>query len=237
MRLLVTRPQPDAARTADALRRHGHEVMLAPLLAPETVAHPPFANAEAYAGILVTSANALRALDAEEIAALAGRPLLAVGEATAEAARACGFGDVAAAGGDAVSLADEALTRFAGATRPLLYLAAADRARDLETMPALRGVAIETVVIYRMHKAQAFADDIRAALAAGRIDGVLHYSRRTAEAYLDCAVAGGIEAAALAPVQYCLSPAIGEVLSSASAEDVRIAEAPREESLISLVIR
>ena len=32
MRLLVTRPEPDAARTAALLRARGHEVVLAPLL-------------------------------------------------------------------------------------------------------------------------------------------------------------------------------------------------------------
>ena len=38
MRLLVTRPEPDAARTAEALRARGHEVLVAPLLRVETIA-------------------------------------------------------------------------------------------------------------------------------------------------------------------------------------------------------
>ena len=38
MRLLVTRPEPDNARTAAALRAKGHEVVLAPLLHIEAVA-------------------------------------------------------------------------------------------------------------------------------------------------------------------------------------------------------
>ena len=33
MRLLVTRPEPDATRTAETLRARGHDVLVAPLLA------------------------------------------------------------------------------------------------------------------------------------------------------------------------------------------------------------
>ena len=32
LRLLVTRPEPDATRTADELRAKGHDVMVAPML-------------------------------------------------------------------------------------------------------------------------------------------------------------------------------------------------------------
>ena len=39
MRLLVTRPEPDAARTAASLRARGHDVALAPLLSAQAVAH------------------------------------------------------------------------------------------------------------------------------------------------------------------------------------------------------
>ena len=38
MRLLVTRPEPDGERTAQALRARGHAVVLAPLLRTEPVA-------------------------------------------------------------------------------------------------------------------------------------------------------------------------------------------------------
>ena len=38
MRLLVTRPEPDATRTAETLRARGHDVLVAPLLATLTIA-------------------------------------------------------------------------------------------------------------------------------------------------------------------------------------------------------
>src|SRR6476619_3033205 len=61
MRLLLTRPEPDATRTAEALRARGHEVLVAPLLATLTIA-AEFAGP--YDGVLITSANAARSLAA-----------------------------------------------------------------------------------------------------------------------------------------------------------------------------
>ena len=60
MRLLVTRPEPDGERTAQALRARGHAVVLAPLLRTEPVA---FALPDqAFAAVVLTSANAARAV-------------------------------------------------------------------------------------------------------------------------------------------------------------------------------
>ncbi len=58
MRLLVTRPEPDASREADKLAARGHEAVLAPLLVIEFVADValPLEGAQA---LIVTSRNAL----------------------------------------------------------------------------------------------------------------------------------------------------------------------------------
>ena len=59
MRLIVTRPLPEGERTATALRRRGHQVLLAPLMRVETVAAD---LAGQWAAVIVTSANAPGAL-------------------------------------------------------------------------------------------------------------------------------------------------------------------------------
>ena len=83
-------------------------------------------------------------------------------------------------------LARLAAARFAGAQPPLLYLAGEDRARDLAGELAAQGLAVRTVVVYRAAKAARFPPAARTALEQGRIDGVLHFSRRSVESYLDC---------------------------------------------------
>ena len=61
MRLLVTRPEPEATRTAALLRSHGHDVIVAPLLRVEPVAEVAFGPGP-WAALAFTSANAVRAI-------------------------------------------------------------------------------------------------------------------------------------------------------------------------------
>src|SRR6185503_340182 len=129
MRLLVTRPEPDATRTAQALRHRGHAVLVAPLLSAQTIE----AELEGpYGAVLVTSANAARALTAHPGATELRRlPAFTVGARSAEAARAAGFGDVTSADGALGDLVRVVAARLAGSRTRLLYLAGEDRAGDL----------------------------------------------------------------------------------------------------------
>jgi uroporphyrinogen-III synthase len=233
MRLLVTRPEPDNARTAAALRVRGHEVMLAPLLHIEAVADADL-GAPPWAAILLSSANGARAIAAHaRRAELSGLPVLAVGRSSAEAARAAGFADVVSADGDGRDLARLAAARLSGSHQPLLYLAGEDRARDLVGELAAHGLTVRTVVIYRAASVSAFPQGVRAALEQGRIDGVLHFSRRSADTYVACA--GEFLLLALAPVHYCLSAGVAEPLKRAGAKRIRVAAQPEEASLLALV--
>jgi uroporphyrinogen-III synthase len=237
MRLLVTRPRPDAERTAAALTRRGHQVAHAALLRVELVADAALGSGP-WSAMVITSPNALRALEAHpRRAALLGLPVFAVGRRTAAAARAAGFLDVTAAGGDVRELA-RCLREWArdDARRdPLLYLAGEDRSGDLAGALAAEGRIVHTVVVYRAIKADEFPPAVAAALAAGQIDGVLHFSRRSAEAYLDCARAAALLDQALAVTHYCLSAQIAEPLTAAGAMTLRIAARPDETALLELI--
>src|SRR5262249_54007783 len=93
MRLLVTRPEPDRSPETPLLSARGPLPVLAPLLEIE-VSKAPLQLAGAQA-LIATSRNAIRALvlhpQRDEALKI---PLFAVGDATADAARALGFGDV-----------------------------------------------------------------------------------------------------------------------------------------------
>jgi uroporphyrinogen-III synthase len=234
VRLLVTRPEPDGKRTAQALRARGHAVALAPLLRTENV---DFVLPEqAFSAVVLTSANAARAVaEHPGRARLTALTAFTVGRRTAEAARAVGFRDVRSADGDKRDLVDllrADLQRIqAGARAPLLYLAGEDRAGDL----AAAGLPVHTAVVYRALKADHFPPPVATALAQAELDGVLHFSARSAEAYLDCAARGGIGNQALAPVHYCLSRQVAAPLSAAGAAAVRITARPDEAALLELV--
>jgi uroporphyrinogen-III synthase len=230
VRLLVTRPEADGARTAALLRARGHDVVLTPLLRIELLDFE--LPDKAWSAVVMTSANAARAVARhprrETITALEA---FTVGRHTAEAARAAGFRTVHSAEGDKDDLADLLRACLGEHSAPLLYLAGEERAGDLATS----GVPIVTVVAYRAVKAERFVPAVAAALAQGAIDGVLHFSARTAQAYLDCAARERMLERALAPVHFCLSQQVAQPLVAAGAATVRIAPHPDEAAMIELV--
>jgi uroporphyrinogen-III synthase len=231
MRLLITRPASEGARTAAALQSLGHETLLAPLLRIEWLT-ADFGTGP-WDGVIMTSANAARALSGhprrDELLPL---KLFAVGHSTAQAARACGFGDVVSADGDVSDLL-ALLARSSGNGGRLLYLAGADRAADVSTALAPAGTRVDTVVIYRAVAETRVPGEIEAAFAAQEIDGVLHFSPRTAAAFI--AAAAALAPAALALPHFCLSAAVAKPLQAAGARDLRIAARPDEAALLELI--
>jgi uroporphyrinogen-III synthase len=236
VRLIVTRPEPDGARTATKLRALGHDVELVPLLRIEPVRDVDL-GAGPFAAVLMTSANALSSITSHErIAELRLLPVFVVGRRTAETARAAGFADVTAADGNQRDLVRLVRARTAGPDKkPLLYLAGQDRSDDLGADLAALGLPVRTVVVYRAAAASAFPDGVSNALTLGRFDGVLHFSRRTAESFLRCARAGEALRPALSVAHYCLSSQVAEPLVAAGAAVVRVASRPEEAALIELV--
>jgi uroporphyrinogen-III synthase len=232
MRVLVTRPAPDSERTAAALRAKGCEVMLAPLL------HMQMIDADLVGGpwhaLAFTSVNAARAIAAHpRLPSLLAIPAYAVGGRTADAIFALGFENVISAEGDAGDLARLIRTHLRGGAR-LLYLAGEDRSGDLAGSLAGGGIKVSTAEIYRARAAPELPAEATEALRAGRIDAVLHFSRRSARIYLDCAA--GMTGQALAPAHYCLSRQVAEPLTAAGAAKVRIAPRPTEADLLALII-
>jgi uroporphyrinogen-III synthase len=237
MRLLVTRPEPDNARTAEALRARGHEVTLAPVLrvAPEAKAD---LGDGPWAAVLITSANAARAVaDHPRRETCLRIPAFCVGRRSAEAARAAGFAEVVSADGDAGDLARLVAERVAGqqSNQPLLWLAGEDRADDLAGALSSHGIAVHTVTIYRAVAETALPAEVRGLLADGAIDGVLHYSRRSADAFEAMAMAARIDLKSLPTKHYCLSAQVAAPLRQLGIDSVLVAAEPDEAALLALL--
>jgi uroporphyrinogen-III synthase len=239
--VLVTRPQPDDEATAASLRGKGRNVLLAPMLRFEPVAFHDDVDAH-YGAVIVTSANALRGIEPH----LAGSrllklPLFAVGEHTAAAARRAGFVHVILAQGDAASLRDSVLAgvkaKVLKKASTLLYLAGADLARDLAGELGERGFSVVTYTTYRMIPVASLPREVCDAFAANRIEAVLHYSRRSARAFLEATRAAGVEISALAVPQCCISDAVALIVRDAGATQVMVARSPDENALFEVLDR
>jgi uroporphyrinogen-III synthase len=231
--LLVTRPDPDGERTAAALRERGHDVTVAPLLRLE---HVDFELPnDAVGAVVLTSANAASAVaHHSRRAALTALPAFTVGRHTAQAARLAGFETIHCAEGDKVDLVDLVIASYANKPQPLLYLAGEDRTGDIAADLAPHGLTVRTAAVYRAVKLDRFPAHVEELLAGGALDGVLHFSKRSAEAYIDCATRAGMLARALEPLHFCLSRQVAAALAGAGAT-TKVAPRPEEAALIDLV--
>lgn len=241
MAILVTRPAPDNAKTAAALRARGHEVLLSPMLRFEPVTFEDDGEID-FDAVILSSANAVRAIEDHPVRArLMLLPVFAVGEHTAKIARDAGFTNITIADGDAISLRERIVESAAAGKlkrkAAFCYLAGADLTRDLGGELGARGFTVVTRTAYRMVPIAGLSDVVSDAFRAGTIDAVMHYSRRSARAYLNAARADGVEISALALPQCCISEAVAGVLRDAGAMQVAAANAPDEKALLDVVDR
>ena len=242
MTILVTRPPPDNEATGASLRARGFDVLLAPMLRFEPMALLEDEDAD-YAAIIVTSANALRAIEPQ----LPGHrwlklPLFTVGDRTAAAARRAGFSKIISAAGDSQDLRELILAKARGKKRefgrgPLLYLAGADLSRDLAGELGEHGLTVVTRTTYRMVASSDLSPEVLEAIAANQVQAVLHYSARSARVFVDAVRAAGVEISALAVPQCCISANVATVLREAGASRVALASSPDENSLFVAVDR
>ena len=231
MRLLVTRPEPDAGREAEALAARGHEAVLAPLLKIEFARDVPldFAGVQA---LIVTSRNALRAR--RELPDARKLPLFAVGEATARAARDIGFANVTTGPGTAEELTELIAATLEPKHGPLVHLAGETLAFDLKSRLEAKGFTLCQPVLYRARPAEQLPAQALSLLKSGKVDGAILLSPLTARTFALLIDKHGVVTQGRRLVCYCLSQAVAEVLSVLGFE-VRVAARPREEEVLALV--
>jgi uroporphyrinogen-III synthase len=235
VRLLVTRPEPECERTAALLRGRGHEVLQQALLRIEPVADAELGSGP-WAAVLFTSANAVRAVAAHSrFSELAGLSAYTVGQHTQAAAVAAGFAPVLSADGDVNALVRLIEVTPPAERRPLLYCAGEDRTGDVAGALRARGIHVETACVYRAAVVADFAPDVRAAFAADAIDAVLHYSARTAAAFVAAATAAGIRDLSIQARHLCLSAQVAAPLAAAGATAIDVAREPNDQALLALI--
>ncbi len=234
MRLLVSRPQPDAGETATRLQELGHAVIVQPLLTIVFASVP--VNLPRPAAIIFTSRNAVRALARwPMVAAWCDLPVFAVGMETAAAARSAGFAEVRVGLGNARQLGDlieSEMDRSAGA---ILYPAPREPAGDLVERLSRLGFAIVQIEAYHSEPANALGAELTAALRDGTLDGALFFSRRTAATFGDLVRAADL-VGALGDVRLlALSDSVAEPLQALGGGKVAIAAHPTAEALFALI--
>lgn len=226
-RLWVTRAEPGAAATAGRVHALGLEALVFPLLAVERIDIVP--DLDGVGGLVFTSANAVRAF--ANLSPRRAFAVFAVGEATAEAARAAGFADVTLGASDGRALAELIVARWRAASGILAVITPEAPAFDVAKALSAAGLSVRRLVLYRTVPVAVPPPDLLDALSEG-LDGVLIHSPRTAEAL----AALPLPAAVFADVTlYALSEACAQPLRALPWRQIRVADHPREGALLQLI--
>ena len=223
MKALLTRPLEDSGSLVSALAERGIGALLEPLIAIRflSLPAPDVGGAQA---ILATSANGVRAL--ARLTAVREVRLLAVGDATAEAARALGFPRVESAAGnvgDLVALACRLLQPQAGR---LVHVAGSAVAGDLKGELEACGFAVERVVLYEARPSSSLSREARLALVSRAIDFAFFFSPRTAATFIGLAEKAGVASDLETIRAFSLSAATDAALARLGWRDRRVAASP-----------
>ena len=222
MRLLITRAEPAASVSAAALQMMGHRVICAPVLEPQAQAwRPPEGLPQV---ILFTSANAAR-LGGAGLQAYRGLPAIAVGAATAAAARQAGFTDIQMAAGDVRGCL--ALAQSMGVTT-VLHLAG----RHRTSVATPEGMTLWVRAVYRARLVGQLPTTVTEALRLGEVDAALLYSVRAARQFAALIDQAGLDRRLLGLV--ALSPAILAAAGTGWFDGVA-APAPHEAALFAAI--
>jgi uroporphyrinogen-III synthase len=218
----ITRAEPGASATAARVAALGYLPVASPLLRLEPTGEP--VDLDDVAALAFTSINGVRAF--ADASAVRDLPAYAVGDATAEAARAAGFTEVASADGDVSALA--ALLASARPKGLVLHPGAAEPAGDLVGALAQSGIAVRPLALYRAVD----AEPTEALTLWERLSAVLIHSPRAGRA-LEVLMAARAAPNLRAVV---ISPAAAEPLKHLDLAGVAVAPLPKEQALLNLLL-
>lgn len=237
MRVLVTRPEPDATTTSNRLAEAGHEAVCSPLM---TISFEPISDLgpELVQAIIVTSRNAVRALaQSPVLPQLLQLPVFAVGPGTTRDAHDLGFHGVMKGTGTAAGLVDVIASHADPEGGRLIHFAGYKLAFDLEGALREKGFTVDTIRCYAAQRAEELAQGAREALQKGHVDAVLLMSPEASKTYTKLVKQAGLEAAAKSVACVCISKATAEALEEFGPELVRVADQPNSEEVLALVNR
>ena len=181
MHILLTRPLEDCSEIILKFKSLGHQVSHLPLLNIDKVNYDEI-NFLDYAGIIFTSANAVKFLDVKRI----DKKLLCfcVGSGTEKKARSVGFQNVIAAEGNVANLKELVLQNFNQKSGKLIYVSGEIVSVDLDQQLLKEGYNVKRIVNYRTNHNEKFDENFIKELKSNMPDMVYVYSQNSALSFL-----------------------------------------------------
>lgn len=241
--VLVLRPEPGAAATADRLIARGLDAIPTPTTTIRRLGRADAADLVGAQAVAFTSAAAARLVGADLSSSVASAPpAYCVGDATAAAALASGFETTISAGGDAAALAAR-LAALDPAAGSIVHYSARDAAADLAALivqlsaPFGTNVQVVRRIVYAAEPATALPDASLRMLSQGRVAALLALSSRAAEAFLALARRHAPEQALDGVIAVAVSARVAAVFRAKPRIRTVVASEPTETAAADALLR
>lgn len=230
MHILITRPREDAEALAAELAALGHTTIIEPLIDIDLIDGPEL-NLNGVQALLFTSANGARA--AAKRTNIRNMPVIAVGPATADAARALHFTDIQTSKGEGIAgLAEHIRASLKSVDGALLHATGTVSAGDLAAALKPAGFTVRREQLYDAVAAETLSGALAAELGADVIDAALFFSPRTARLFVDLIKDADLGNTCRHLTAYALSPAVATALKPLTFRRVQTAPRATGEALI-----
>ncbi|MEQ1753881.1 MAG: uroporphyrinogen-III synthase [Micropepsaceae bacterium] len=222
MRILITRPEPDAGELASRLEAQGHTVLVEPLISIAFESGPQFETRE-FQALVFTSANGARA--AAQRVESRSIPVFTVGPASAEAADKLGFSAISQSAGNGLP---DLVAHIRATVRPeagsLLHVTGSHVAGDLAGALAAFGYKVERKQAYRSEASTALSDQLQAELRQELISAAMFFSPRTAETFAALCGKAGLTGACEKVAAFALSHNVAKSLKPLTFRKLLVAQ-------------
>lgn len=236
-KILVTRPQPGADKTAKRLSALGIQPLVLPFTEMVKLEHHlDGVAAQSADAVVVTSANALRFADKQMLDTLKPLPVYAVGDSTKEVALNSGLTNVVSANGDAqdlIKLVGEALQP----NSTIIYLCGETRTDDIERDLTKLTIDVLVVETYRTNKVSQLTHKLERLIKSHNLDGILLYSSISAHILSEIWTERMSENTAMIPISFCISDRAKTALPLALKSGAVVCAKPRDDVMIDTVVR
>jgi uroporphyrinogen-III synthase len=235
MRVIITRPEPDAIKLKAKVEALDHEATVEPLLAVD-FEDGEIVNLDEVGTLIATSRNGLRALKFQRIHTAAAKlPIFAVGPGTAIEARNLGFQLILAGKGTARDLVPEIVANVDPHAGLVVHLAGDVIAYDIAGELEDHGYRVLQPVVYRMAAATLLSDDVVEQIATGEADAVMLLSPRTADIWVSLIRKHGLQGPCGRLLHLCLSEAVAKRLAPLGALRIETAAEPTLAEMLALI--
>jgi uroporphyrinogen-III synthase len=232
MRLILTRPIDDSLYLASIMKSKDHDFLIDPMLEIEFIDNN-FDTEEFNCFILTSRYAAHSLLKIYNINKLKNKIFFCIGVATRNILANSGFKNIHHANGTSEDLL-KIITNFSRKDNKFLYIRGVDINCDICKILNNSGIYVREEVTYKANPASALSRETVSAIDGNNIDGIIFYSKRTAEIFIDLIKINKLSNKTSIICAYCLSEDIAGILREFNME-VKVAKYPMNDEIIRLI--